>query len=81
MKMSPGKVALHTQIDGRLMSLAKREAMERRIPLRAVVEAGTVLTLAVRPNRAADVRAMLERITLALLYLGLPGWLLLHAGW
>ncbi|TAA36401.1 hypothetical protein EAT51_19880 [Pseudoxanthomonas winnipegensis] len=39
MKMSPGKVALHTQIDGRLMSLAKREAMERRIPLRAVVEA------------------------------------------
>ncbi len=49
--------------------------------LRAVVEAGTVLTLAVRPHRAADVRAMLERITLALLYLGLPGWLLLHAGW
>ena len=39
MKMSPGKVALHTQIDGRLMSLAKREAMERRIPLLAVVEA------------------------------------------
>ena len=26
-------------------------------------------------------RAMLERLALALLYLGLPGWLLLHAGW
>jgi hypothetical protein len=49
--------------------------------LRALVEAGTVLTLAVRPQRTADVRAMLERLALALLYLGLPGWLLLHAGW
>ena len=49
--------------------------------LRAVVEAGTVLTLAARPQRTADVRATLERIALALLYLGLPGWLLLHAGW
>lgn len=49
--------------------------------LRAAVEAGTVLTLAVRPQRTADVRAMLERLALALLYLGLPGWLLLHAGW
>jgi hypothetical protein len=24
---------------------------------------------------------MLEHVGLALLYLGLPGWLLLHAGW
>ena len=49
--------------------------------LRAAVEAGTLLTLAVRPQRTADVRATLERIALTLLYLGLPGWLLLHAGW
>jgi apolipoprotein N-acyltransferase len=49
--------------------------------LRAAVEAGTLLVLAVRPARAAELRAVLERIALALLYLGLPGWLLLHASW
>jgi len=49
--------------------------------LRAAVEAGTLLMVAVRPARAAELRAVLERIALALLYLGLPGWLLLHASW
>ncbi len=49
--------------------------------LRAAVEAGTLLTLVMRPARTAELRATLERIALALLYLGLPGWLLLHAGW
>ncbi|MCC4631436.1 MULTISPECIES: hypothetical protein [Xanthomonas] len=39
MKKSVGKTILHTQIETRLMQLAKREAAERRIPLRAVVEA------------------------------------------
>ena len=49
--------------------------------LRAAIEAGTLLTLAARPAQTAGVRATLERIALALLYLGLPGWLLLHASW
>jgi apolipoprotein N-acyltransferase len=49
--------------------------------LRAVVEAATLLTLAVHPPQTAAVRATLERMALAVLYLGLPGWLLLHASW
>ena len=49
--------------------------------LRTAVEAGPLLVLAARPARAAELRATLERIALALLYLGLPGWLLLHASW
>jgi len=40
-----------------------------------------LLVLAARPARGAELRAVLERIALALLYLGLPGWLLLHASW
>lgn len=46
--------------------------------LRAVVEAGTVLAVAARPGWAADVRQWLERGALAVLYLGLPAWLLLR---
>jgi len=49
--------------------------------LRAVIETGTLLSLLVRPAQTVDVRQMLEHVGLALLYLGLPGWLLLHAGW
>jgi apolipoprotein N-acyltransferase len=49
--------------------------------LRAVVEAATLLTLAVHLPQTAAVRATLERMALAVLYLGLPGWLLLHASW
>ncbi|WP_045762231.1 hypothetical protein [Xanthomonas albilineans] len=33
------RTVMHTKIESRLMNLAKREAVERRIPLRAVVEA------------------------------------------
>jgi apolipoprotein N-acyltransferase len=46
--------------------------------LRAVVEAGTFAALAARPAAAAKVRRGLERLALAALYLGLPGWLLLR---
>jgi hypothetical protein len=35
----------------------------------------------VHPPQTAAVRAALERMALAVLYLGLPGWLLLHASW
>ena len=49
--------------------------------LRAAVEAGTLLVLAVRPQQTAAMRATLEHMALAVLYLGLPGWLLLHASW
>jgi apolipoprotein N-acyltransferase len=44
--------------------------------LRAAIEMGTMLTLAVRPAQTAVLRLVLERSGLALLYLGLPLWLL-----
>jgi apolipoprotein N-acyltransferase len=46
--------------------------------LRAVIEAGTLLTVLVRPARAIDIRRWLERFGNAALYLGLPAWLLLR---
>lgn len=46
--------------------------------LRALIEAGTLSGLLVRPPAAARVRRGLERLALAILYLGLPGWLLLR---
>ena len=46
--------------------------------LRALIEAGTLATLFVRPAAAAQVRRGLERLALAALYLGLPVWLLLR---
>jgi len=49
--------------------------------LRAAIEAGTVLTLVLRPVHATEVRQMLESFGHALLYLGLPGWLLLQSVW
>lgn len=44
--------------------------------VRACIEAGTVISIIVRPRAASQARAWLERIGLALLYIGLPTWLL-----
>lgn len=46
--------------------------------LRAVIEAGTLAALFVRPAAATKVRRGLERLALAALYIGLPGWLMLR---
>jgi apolipoprotein N-acyltransferase len=46
--------------------------------LRAVIEAGTLAALFVRPVAATKVRRGLERLALAALYIGLPGWLMLR---
>ena len=46
--------------------------------LRAVIEVGTLAVLLLRPARAIDARRWLERVGLALLYIGLPAWLLLR---
>jgi apolipoprotein N-acyltransferase len=49
-----------------------------RAVLRAGIEVGTLAVLLLRPTRAIDVRRWLERVGLALLYIGLPAWLLLR---
>ncbi len=46
--------------------------------LRAVIEAGTLLTVLARPEQAVGARHWLERFGLVALYLGLPVWLLLR---
>jgi len=46
--------------------------------LRAGIEVGTLAVLLLRPTRAIDARRWLERVGLALLYIGLPAWLLLR---
>jgi apolipoprotein N-acyltransferase len=46
--------------------------------LRALVEAIAFLGVLARPAAAAQIRGWLERLALAALYLGLPGWLLLR---
>ena len=46
--------------------------------LRAVIEAGALLALLLRPGRAIDARRWLEGLGLTALYLGLPAWLLLR---
>jgi len=46
--------------------------------LRAAIEAGTLAALLLRPQQAGALRGWLERLGLALLYLGLPAWLLLR---
>lgn len=46
--------------------------------LRVVIEGGTLLAVLLRPAQAVEFRRWLERTALALLYLGLPAWLLLH---
>ncbi|MCR5882897.1 apolipoprotein N-acyltransferase [Rhizobacter sp. J219] len=45
--------------------------------LRAFTELGTLASVWLRPGRALDARWWLDRGGLAVLYLGLPGWLLL----
>lgn len=46
--------------------------------LRAVIEAGTLLAILLRPERAIAVRRWQEYLALAALYLGLPSWLILR---
>ncbi len=46
--------------------------------LRAAIEAGTLAGVVLAPSRAGAARQMLERAGLAVLYLGLPAWLLLR---
>jgi len=46
--------------------------------LRAAIEAGTLAALLLRPQKAGALRGWLEGLGLALLYLGLPAWLLLR---
>ena len=46
--------------------------------LRTAIEGGTLLAVLLRPPQAIEFRRWLERVALALLYLGLPAWLLLH---
>ncbi|HJV74984.1 MAG TPA: apolipoprotein N-acyltransferase [Noviherbaspirillum sp.] len=46
--------------------------------VRAVIEAGALLAVLLRPIWATEVRHWLERFGLAALYLGLPSWLLLR---
>jgi apolipoprotein N-acyltransferase len=47
--------------------------------LRALIEAGTLAVVLLRPAQAIGARHWLERLGLAALYLGLPAWLLLRA--
>jgi apolipoprotein N-acyltransferase len=46
--------------------------------LRAAIEAGTLAAVFLRPGEAIDARRWLERLGLAVLYVGLPAWLLLR---
>jgi apolipoprotein N-acyltransferase len=46
--------------------------------LRVVTEAGTLLSIALRPERAIDVRKGLESFGRLLFYLGVPAWLLMR---
>lgn len=46
--------------------------------LRALVEAGALAAVLLRPAAAGDVRRWLHRVGLAVVYLGMPGWLLLR---
>jgi apolipoprotein N-acyltransferase len=43
--------------------------------LRALTEAGTLLSVAARPKAALAVRRGLEHLSLAALYIGMPAWL------
>jgi apolipoprotein N-acyltransferase len=47
--------------------------------LRAAIEAGTLAAVLMRPGQAIGARRWLERTGLALLYVGMPAWLLLRA--
>ncbi len=46
--------------------------------LRAAIEAGTLAGVVLAPSRAGVARQLLERAGLAILYVGLPAWLLLR---
>jgi apolipoprotein N-acyltransferase len=46
--------------------------------LRVLIEAATVAVLLLRPPRTIVAKYWLERVGLAVLYLGLPAWLLLR---
>ena len=46
--------------------------------LRAIIEAGTIGAVLLRPAASLQLRRWLERLGLAALYLGLPAWLLLR---
>jgi apolipoprotein N-acyltransferase len=46
--------------------------------LRTAIEAGTLAGVVLAPARAVDARHALETLGLAVLYLGLPAWLLAH---
>lgn len=46
--------------------------------LRVLIEAATLTTLVLRPEQTVIARRGLERLGLVLLYLGLPGWLLVR---
>ena len=46
--------------------------------LRALIELATLAVLLARPARAVDARYWLDRVGLALLYIGVPSWLLLR---
>lgn len=46
--------------------------------VRAVIEVGTLLAVVLHPGKAIALRHWLERCGNAVLYLGLPGWLLLR---
>jgi len=46
--------------------------------VRAVIEAGTLATLVVRPGQAVHARRWFERLGLAALYVGVPLWLLVR---
>ena len=46
--------------------------------LRAAIEAGTLAGVVLAPSRAGVARQLLERAGLAVLYLGLPAWLMLR---
>jgi apolipoprotein N-acyltransferase len=46
--------------------------------LRAITEAGTLLAIAARPERAIAARTGLERLGRLLFYVGVPAWLLVH---
>ena len=46
--------------------------------LRVLIEASTLLSIALRPERAVDVRRVLERLGRLLFYLGVPAWLLMR---
>ena len=46
--------------------------------VRAIIEAGTIVTVVLHPDASIELRRWLERLGLGFLYLGVPTWLLLR---